>query len=200
MFIGDFEKAVTWSNEAVKGSKRFLDRVWNLAESCTDDPAISDKNEAIIHKTIKKVTEDIDELKMNTAIASMMTMVNEFAANGCTKGDMEQLLLLLSPFAPHIVEELWERLGFAAKYGKMCCQCDWPTYDETKTVDTTVTMAVQVLGKLKGTVTVAMDSEQDAVVEATRRVEKIAKALDGMQIVKVIFVKNKLINLIVKPQ
>jgi len=92
MFIGDFEKAVTWSNEAVKGSKRFLDRVWNLAESCTDDPAISDKNEAIIHKTIKKVTEDIDELKMNTAIASMMTMVNEFAANGCTKGDMEQLL------------------------------------------------------------------------------------------------------------
>ena len=115
MFIGDFEKAVTWSNEAVKGSKRFLDRVWNLAESCTDDPAISDKNEAIIHKTIKKVTEDIDELKMNTAIASMMTMVNEFAANGCTKGDMEQLLLLLSPFAPHIVEELWERLGFVAK-------------------------------------------------------------------------------------
>ena len=96
MFIGDFEKAVTWSNEAVKGSKRFLDRVWNLAESCTDDPAISGKNEAIIHKTIKKVTEDIDELKMNTAIASMMTMVNEFAANGCTKGDMEQLLLLLS--------------------------------------------------------------------------------------------------------
>ena len=126
MFIGDFEKAVTWSNEAVKGSKRFLDRVWNLAESCTDDPAILDKNEAIIHKTIKKVTEDIDELKMNTAIASMMTMVNEFAANGCTKGDMEQLLLLLSPFAPHIVEELWERLGFAAKYVKMFCQCDWP--------------------------------------------------------------------------
>jgi len=98
MFIGDFEKAVTWSNEAVKGSKRFLDRVWNLAESCTDDLAISDKNEAIIHKTIKKVTEDIDELKMNTAIASMMTMANEFAANGCTKGDMEQLLLLLSAY------------------------------------------------------------------------------------------------------
>mgnify|MGYP002136257487 CR=1 FL=1 len=135
MFIGDFEKAVTWSNEAVKGSKRFLDRVWNLSESCTDDPEISAKNEPIIHKTVKKVTEDIDELKMNTAIAAMMSMVNEFAANGCTKGDMEQLLLLLSPFAPHIVEEIWERLGFAAKYGKMCCQCDWPTYDEAKTGD-----------------------------------------------------------------
>ena len=200
MFIGDFEKAVTWSNEAVKGSKRFLDRVWNLAESCTDDPAISDKNEAIIHKTIKKVTEDIDELKMNTAIASMMTMANEFAANGCTKGDMEQLLLLLSPFAPHIVEELWERLGFAAKYGKMCCQCDWPTYDETKTVDTTVTMAVQVLGKLKGTVTVAKDSDQQTVVDAALQLDKVQRQMEGMQIVKVIHVPNKLVNLILKPK
>ena len=200
MFIGDFEKAVTWSNEAVKGSKRFLDRVWNLAESCTDDPAISDKNEAIIHKTIKKVTEDIDELKMNTAIASMMTMVNELAANGCTKGDMEQLLLLLSPFAPHIVEELWERLGFAAKYGKMCCQCDWPTYDETKTVDTTVTMAVQVLGKLKGTVTVAKDSDQQTVVDAALQLDKVQRQMEGMQIVKVIHVPNKLVNLILKPK
>ncbi len=154
MFIGDFEKAVTWSNEAVKGSKRFLDRVWNLAESCADDLAISDKNEAVIHKTVKKVTEDIDELKMNTAIAAMMSMVNEFAANGCTKGDMEQLLLLLSPFAPHIVEEIWERLGFAAKYGKNVLPVRLADYDEAKTVDTTVTMAVQVLGKLKGTVTV----------------------------------------------
>ena len=200
MFIGDFEKAVTWSNEAVKGSKRFLDRVWNLAESCTDDLAISDKNEAIIHKTIKKVTEDIDELKMNTAIASMMTMANEFAANGCTKGDMEQLLLLLSPFAPHIVEELWERLGFAAKYGKMCCQCDWPSYDEAKTVETTVTMAVQVLGKLKGTVTVAKDSDQQTVVEAALQLDKVQRQMDGMQIVKVIHVPNKLVNLILKPK
>ena len=200
MFIGDFEKAVTWSNEAVKGSKRFLDRVWNLAESCTDDLAISDKNEAIIHKTIKKVTEDIDELKMNTAIASMMTMANEFAANSCTKGDMEQLLLLLSPFAPHIVEELWERLGFAAKYGKMCCQCDWPSYDEAKTVETTVTMAVQVLGKLKGTVTVAKDSDQQTVVEAALQLDKVQRQMEGMQIVKVIHVPNKLVNLILKPK
>ena len=200
MFIGDFEKAVTWSNEAVKGSKRFLDRVWNLGESCTDDPGISSKNEAVIHKTVKKVTEDIDELKMNTAIAAMMSMVNEFAANGCTKGDMEQLLLLLSPFAPHIVEEIWERLGFAAKYGKMCCQCDWPTYDETKTVDTTVTMAVQVLGKLKGTVTVPKDSDQQTVVDAAMALDKVQRQMDGMQIVKVIHVPNKLVNLILKPK
>ena len=200
MFIGDFEKAVSWSNEAVKGSKRFLDRCWNLAESCADDPAISAKHEAIIHKTIKKVTQDIDELKMNTAIAAMMTMVNEFSANGCTKGDIEQLLLLLSPFAPHIVEELWEQKGFAEKYGKMACQMPWPEYDESKTVATTAEMAVQVQGKLKGTVTVPVDSDEQTVVDAALQLEKVQRMMDGMQIVKVIHVKNKLVNLILKPQ
>ena len=200
MFIGDFEKVATWSDDAVKGCKRFLDRVWNLAEMATADKTVSEKNEPIIHKTIKKVTDDIDTLKMNTAIAALMTMVNEFYANGLTRGDFEKLLLMLSPFAPHMVEELWEQLGCAAEYGKMAMQMPWPEYDESKTVAAHTEMAVQVNGKLKGTVTVAMDSEQDAVVEAARQVEKIAKALDGMQIVKVIFVKNKLINLIVKPQ
>ena len=200
MFIGDFEKVATWSDDAVKGCKRFLDRVWNLAEMTTADKAVSEKNEPIIHKTIKKVTDDIDTLKMNTAIAALMTMVNEFYANGLTRGDFEKLLLMLSPFAPHMVEELWEQLGCAAEYGKMAMQMPWPEYDESKTVAAHTEMAVQVNGKLKGTVTVAMDSEQDAVVEAARQVEKIAKALDGMQIVKAIFVKNKLINLIVKPQ
>ena len=197
MFIGDFEKVATWSDDAVKGCKRFLDRVWNLAEMATADKAVSEKNEPIIHKTIKKVTDDIDTLKMNTAIAALMTMVNEFYANGLTRGDFEKLLLMLSPFAPHMVEELWEQLGCAAEYGKMAMQMPWPEYDESKTVAAHTEMAVQVNGKLKGTVTVAMDSEQDAVVEAARQVEKIARALDGMQIVKVIFVKNKLINLIV---
>ena len=200
MFIGDFEKVATWSDDAVKGCKRFLDRVWNLAEMATADKTVSEKNEPIIHKTIKKVTDDIDTLKMNTAIAALMTMVNEFYANGLTRGDFEKLLLMLSPFAPHMVEELWEQLGCAAEYGKMAMQMPWPEYDESKTVAAHTEMAVQVNGKLKGTVTVAMDSEQDAVVEAARQVEKISKALDGMQIVKVIFVKNKLINLIVKPQ
>ena len=200
MFIGDFEKVATWSDDAVKGCKRFLDRVWNLAEMATADKTVSEKNEPIIHKTIKKVTDDIDTLKMNTAIAALMTMVNEFYANGLTRGDFEKLLLMLSPFAPHMVEELWEQLGCAAEYGKMAMQMPWPEYDESKTVAAHTEMAVQVNGKLKGTVTVAMDSEQDTVVEAARQVEKIAKALDGMQIVKVIFVKNKLINLIVKPQ
>ena len=200
MFIGDFEKAVSWSNEAVKGSKRFLDRCWNLAESCSDDPEISAKNEATIHKTIKKVTLDIDELKMNTAIAAMMTMVNEFSSNGCSKGDIEQLLLLLSPFAPHMAEELWELKGFAEKYGKMACQMPWPNYDESKTIASTAEMAVQVQGKLKGTIVVPMDSDEQTVVEAATQLEKVQRMMDGMQIVKVIHIKNKLVNLILKPQ
>ena len=200
MFIGDFEKVATWSDDAVKGCKRFLDRVWNLAEMATADKAVSEKNEPIIHKTIKKVTDDIDTLKMNTAIAALMTMVNEFYANGLTRGDFEKLLLMLSPFAPHMVEELWEQLGCAAEYGKMAMQMPWPEYDESKTVAAHVEMAVQVNGKLKGTVTVAVDSDQDTVVAAAGQVEKVAKALIGMQTAKVIFVKNKLVNLIVKPQ
>ena len=199
MFIGDFEKAATWSNDAVKGSKRFLDRVWNLAEQVTDGD-VSAVNETVIHRTVKKVTEDIDSLKMNTAIAALMTMVNEFSSNGCTKGDLRYLLLLLSPFAPHITEELWERLGYASEAGKMACQCPWPTFDESKTVAAALDFAVQVNGKLKGTVTMPVDSEESAVVEAALTVEKVQKATAGMKIVKTIFVKNRLVNLIVKPQ
>ncbi len=199
MFIGDFEKTAAWSDDAVKGSKRFLDRCWNLMDQAADDYAVSAKNESIIHKTIKKVTADIDDLKLNTAIAALMTMVNEFYANGCTKGDLEQLILMLSPFAPHMAEEMWELLGFAEKYGKMAMQSDWPVYDEAKTVDANVEMAVQVNGKLKGTVVVPVNSEQDAVVAAAMEVEKVKKATEGMQVFKTILVKNKLVNLIVKP-
>ena len=200
MFIGDFEKVATWSDDAVKGCKRFLDRVWNLADQVTEEEGVSEKNAPIVHKTIKKVTDDIDTLKMNTAIAALMAMVNEFYANGVSRGDFEALLLMLSPFAPHMVEELWEQKGFAAKYeGKMAMQCDWPVYDESKTVASTAEMAVQVGGKLKGTIIVPVDSDQDTVVEAAKANEKVAKAIAGMQIVKVIHVKNKLVNLIVKP-
>ena len=200
MFIGDFEKVATWSDDAVKGCKRFLDRVWNLANQVTEEEGISEKNAPIVHKTIKKVTDDIDTLKMNTAIAALMAMVNEFYSNGLSRGDFEALLLMLSPFAPHMVEELWEQKGFAAKHeGKMAMQCAWPEYDESKTVASSVEMAVQVGGKLKGTITVPVDSNQESVVEAAKANEKVAKAIAGMQIVKVIHVKNKLVNLIVKP-
>ena len=200
MFVGDFEQAATWSTEAVKGSKRFLDRVWNLAEGAAESYDVTPANEAVLHKTIKKVTDDIDSLKMNTAIAAMMTAVNELTANGVTRGDMRTLLLLLNPFAPHITEELWEMLGFAAKEGKMCCQADWPAYDESKTVASTVDMAVQVNGKLKGAISMPVDSGEKDVVDAALAVEKVQKATEGMKIVKTILVKNRLVNLIVKPQ
>jgi leucyl-tRNA synthetase len=200
MFVGDFEQAAIWSTEAVKGSKRFLDRVWNLAENASESYDVTPANEPILHKTIKKVTDDIDNLKMNTAIAAMMTAVNELSANGVTRGDLRTLILLLNPFAPHITEELWENLGFAAQTGKMCCQAEWPVYDESKTVASTVDMAVQVNGKLKGSITMPADSEEQAVVDAALAVEKVQKATEGMKIVKTIHVKNRLVNLIVKPQ
>ena len=199
MFIGDFEKTATWSTNAVRGCKKFLDRCWNLMDMAEDNDQISAKNESIIHKTIKKVTSDIDELKMNTAIAALMALVNAFYSNGLTKGDLSMLMLMLSPFAPLMVEEMWELTGFAAKSGKMAMQMDWPTYDEAKTIDANVEMAVQVNGKLKGTVNVPVDSDEAAVMEAVKAVEKVQKATEGMAVVKTILVKNKLINLIVKP-
>ncbi len=199
MFIGDFEKTATWSDDAVKGSKRFLDRCWNLMDMAQDSYEVSKKNESVIHKTIKKVGEDIEALKLNTAIAALMTMVNEFYANGVSRGDLEYLMLLLSPFAPHMVEEMWELLGFAEKTGKMAMQMAWPKYDEAKTVDATREMAVQVNGKLRSTIIVASDADEETVIAAACADEKIKRHMEGMQIVKTIVVKNKLINLILKP-
>ena len=200
MFLGDFEKAAPWQATAVKGCERFLDRVWTMAEGASESYEVTPANEPIIHKTIKKVTEDIDTLKMNTAIAAMMTMVNEMSSNGVTRGDMKYLIQLLNPFAPHITEELWEKLGFAAQTGKLCCLSDWPEHDEGKTVAATVEIAIQVNGKMKGTTHVANGCTQDEAQAAALQVDKVIKATEGMQIVKVIYVKNRLINLIVKPQ
>ena len=200
MFIGDFEKTATWSDDAVKGSKRFLDRVWNLMDRAEENENVSAKNEASIHKTIKKVGSDIDNLKMNTAIAALMTLVNEFYDKGLTKGDLGQLLLLLSPFAPHMVEEMWELEGFAAKTGKMAMQMAWPVYDETKTVDATKEMAVQINGKLRSSIVVDAAADDEAVIAAACADEKVRRYLEGMKIVKTIVVKGRLINLILKPE
>ena len=172
--------------------------LWNLADLVTDEEGVSEKNAPIVHKTIKKVTDDIDTPKMNTALAAQMTMVNELYSNGLSRGDFEALLLMLSPFAPHMVEELGEQKGYAAKYGKMAMQMPWPEYDESKTVASHVEMAVQVLGKLRGTINVPVDSDQETVVAEALKQEKVAKFTEGKQIVKVIHVKNKLVNLIVK--
>ena len=200
MFIGDFEKSAAWSDNAVKGCRRFLDRVWNLAEMVTDDPDCSEKNEGAVHRTIKKVSVDIEAMKFNTAIASLMALVNDFYQNGLSKGDMEQLLLLLSPFAPHMVEELWETMGYAAKRGGMACRQPWPKYDESKTVESVVTVAVQVGGKMKTTIQVPLDSDEETVVKAAMADNKVAKLAEGMELVKTILVKNKLVNLIFRPK
>ena len=198
MFIGDFEKAAAWSANAVKGCKRFLDRVWNLCEMEHMGNEYSPANESAIHKAIKKVSNDIEAMKFNTAIATLMALVNDFYANGASRGDMKALLLMLSPFAPHLVEEQWELLGFAAEEGKMASLTAWPEYDESKTVDATVEMAVQVLGKLKGTIKVPTDSDQETVVAAAMELEKVQKLAEGKKVVKVIHVPNKLVNLILK--
>ncbi len=197
MFIGDFEKAAAWSANAVKGCKRFLDRVWNLAtEQEHVGEEYSKANESAVHKAIKKVSEDIEAMKFNTAIATLMALVNDFYANGASRGDMRALLLMLSPFAPHMCEELWEMAGYG---GQVCLQA-WPEYDASKTVSATVQMAVQVSGKVKANIVVPADSSDEEIVAAALADEKIAKLAEGMTLVKSIVVKGKLVSLIFKPQ
>ena len=197
MFIGDFEKAAAWSANAVKGCKRFLDRVWNLAtEQEHTGEEYSKANESAVHKAIKKVSEDIEAMKFNTAIATLMALVNDFYANGASRGDMKALLLMLSPFAPHMCEELWEMAGYG---GEVCLQA-WPEYDESKTVSATVQMAVQVSGKVKANIIVPAESSDEEIVAAALADEKIVKLSQGMTLVKSIVVKGKLVSLIFKPQ
>ncbi|MBD9248633.1 MAG: leucine--tRNA ligase [Clostridiales bacterium] len=196
MFIGDFEKAAAWSDNAVKGCKRFLDRIWNLADQVKDADAYGKDNEAAIHKTIKKVSDDIENMKFNTAIAALMSLTNQFYDKGVNKTEFKTMLQLLSPFAPHMADELWERFGFEG----MACTSSWPVYDESKTVASEVTIAVQVGGKLKTTVTIPTDSEQDAVLAVVTADSKIQKLMEGKDLVKVIHVPNKLMNLILKPK
>ena len=196
MFIGDFEKAATWSPNAVKGCKRFLDRVWAMAESVTGDAAeYSAENMSRMHKTVKKVTEDIDALKPNTAIAALMTLLNEIGDH-CNRAELKTFLQLLSPFAPHICDELWERKGFEG----ICSVSPWPAYSEEKCRDQTVTLAVQVNGKLRGTIQAEADCADESAVAAALADEKVARFLakQGGSLRKSIVVKNKLVNLIVK--
>ncbi|MDR1116864.1 MAG: leucine--tRNA ligase [Oscillospiraceae bacterium] len=194
MFIGDFEKTATWSSAAVKGCKRFLERLWNLSEKAADDLNVSAKYEAAIHKTIKKVTEDIEELKFNTAIAALMSLLNMYQDGGATKGDVAMLLQLLDPFAPHCAQELWEMLGFEG----LLSAAEWPKYDETKTRDEKVTFAIQVNGKLRSTVELDAGVSDGELTAAVKAESKTARFIEGMEIIKVIIVKGKLVNLIVK--
>ena len=196
MFIGDFEKAATWSPKAVKGCKRFLDRVWAMAENVSDmETEYSKANTSLMHKTIKKVTEDIDNLKPNTAIAALMTLINQIDKT-CNRAELKTVLQLLSPFAPHICDEIWEQKG----YEGICSISAWPQYSEEKCKDSEINIAVQVNGKMRGTVLMDADLSDEQVVANVIADEKISRFLakQGGSIVKTIVVKNKLVNLIVK--
>ncbi|WP_443600669.1 leucine--tRNA ligase [Agathobaculum sp.] len=194
MFIGDFEKAAPWSPKSIKGCRRFLERVWSLAEKVQDGDEYSKEHEALMHRTIKKVGEDADSLKANTAIAALMTMLNEFYDKGVNKAEYKTFLALLNPFAPHITEELWQQLGETG----LLSVAPWPAYDEAKTVESTVEMAVQVNGKLKGTIKLAADADKQVAIDAALAEEKVQHAIEGKQIVKQIVVPGKIVNLVVK--
>ncbi len=195
MFLGDFEKAAPWSQNAVKGCRRFLERVWALYDEVQPGDTYSAKNEGAMHKTIKKVTEDIENLKFNTAIAALMSLLNTFGDNGVNRAEYQTFITLLDPFAPHICEELNERMG-----GKeMLVHAAWPTYEESKTVDATVEIAVQINGKVKTTIQVGAEEEQESIREKAMAEPKIAGALQGMQVVKVIVIPGRIVNIEVKP-
>ena len=195
MFLGDFEKAAPWSQNAVKGCRRFLERVWALFDQVQPGDSYSQKNEGEMHKTIKKVTEDIENLKFNTAIAALMSLLNTFGDNGVNEAEYKTFILLLSTFAPHICEELNERMG-----GKeMLVYAPWPKYDESKTVDDTLEIGVQINGKVKGTVWIGAQDTKEQIQEKAMAEPKVAAALEGMQVVKVIVIPGRIVNIVVKP-
>ncbi|MDD6878383.1 MAG: leucine--tRNA ligase, partial [Clostridiaceae bacterium] len=195
MFLGDFEKAAPWSSQSIKGCRRFLERICELADRVTPGDTYSAANEAAMHKTIRKVSADIEEMKFNTAIASLMTLLNQFAEKGCNRAEFATFITLVNPFAPHITEELWHTMGLGEGFLSIA---PWPAYDESKTVDAEIEMAVQVNGKLKAVVKLPADADEDAARAAALADEKVAAAVEGKNIVKVIVIRGKIINIVVK--
>ncbi len=196
LFMGDYEKATPWSENGVKGCKRFLDRVWALQDMLTDNPELSDDLSGAFHRTLKKVTNDIEAMKFNTAIAAMMALINQVYEKGSiTRGEWQMLLSMLNPFAPHITEEMWELAGFEG----MLVTAPWPAYDEAKCVEATVEIVVQVNGKIKSRLNIPADGEAAAIIAMAKADEKVAEAIEGMTIVKELYVPKKLVNIVVKP-
>ena len=192
MFIGDFEKAAPWNSDSIKGCKRFIEKYWNLQEKVVDGDEYTPDMEALMHKTIKKVTEDIDNLKANTAIAAMMSLVNELTSKGCNKAELKTLTILLNPFAPHVTEEMWEVMSF----GGMVNQAEWPKYDEEKTKENNVEIVLQIMGKVRAKITVPVDMAKDDVLAAAKAEPKMAELLAGKEIKKEIYVPGKLVNFV----
>ncbi len=193
MFIGDFEKAAPWNSDSIKGCKRFVERYWNLQEIVADGDGYSSDLEALMHKTIKKVTEDIDNLKCNTAIAAMMTLLNKvYEKKSITRAELRDLTIMLNPFAPHVTEELWEKMDF----GGAVHDAKWPEYDESKTVENSVEIVLQIMGKVRSRMTIPVDMPKDEVIALAKADEKIAAAIEGKTIKKEIYVPNKLVNIV----
>ena len=195
LFMGDYEKASPWSENSVKGCKRFIDRTWNLQTIMSDEQGYSKKLETSFHKAIKKVSEDIETLKYNTAIATLMALLNEiYDAGSITKDELKTFITLLNPFAPHVTEEINERLGFDT----MLAVTPWPQYDEAKCVDNEIEIAVQVNGKIKARLLIPADADSDTAIAAAKANAAVAAAIDGKTSVKEIYVKGRLVNLVVR--
>jgi len=194
LFMGDYEQAAPWSENSVKGCKRFIDRIWNLQEILVDGNDYSKELSSAFHKTVKKVSEDIETLKYNTAIAALMTLLNDIYAKGSiNKAELKTFLLLVNPFAPHITEEMWEVCG----YGKMIAlDGSWPTFDEAKCVDDEIEIVVQICGKIKAKLMVATSASKDEMLAAAKKA--VENELNGKQIVKEIVVPGKLVNIVAK--
>lgn len=196
MFIGDFEKAAPWSSSSIRGCQRFLERYWNMQGILSQETGIRTSLEGSFHKAIKKVGEDIENLKFNTAIATLMALINEIYDSGSvTRDELKIFTILLNPFAPHITEELWETCGFDSK---MVAQQQWPQYEEAKCKDSSVEIAVQLNGKLRARITVATDIDREGALEAAKSDAKVADALQGKSIIKEIYVPGKLVNIVAK--
>lgn len=195
LFMGDYEKAAPWSESSVKGCKRFVDRIWALQDKVVDSDEYSDKLRSLMHKTIKKVSDDIESMKFNTAIAAMMTLLNEiYNVGSITKKEFRDLLIILNPFAPHVTEELYQLIGCEGVLDEQ----EWVTYDEALCKDDTIEIVCQINGKVKSKLTIPTDAAKDDVIALTKADEAIVKATEGKNIVKEIYVPNKLVNLVVK--
>lgn len=196
LFMGDYEQAAPWSESSVKGCKRFIDRVFNLQEILTDGDEYSKKLMSAMHKTVKKVSEDIEQMKYNTAIAALMTLLNKIYENGkINRAELKTLIILVNPFAPHVTEEMWANCG----YGEMLAKdAKWPSFDEAKCIDSTVEIVVQINGKIRARLSVPTDIESDKAIALAKKDEGIAAALEGKNIIKEIYVKGKLVNIVAK--
>ena len=195
LFMGDYEKAAPWSESSVKGCKRFVDRIWALQDKVVDSDEYSDKLRSLMHKTIKKVSDDIESMKFNTAIAAMMTLLNEiYNVGSITKKEFRDLLIILNPFAPHVTEELYQIIGCEGVLDEQ----EWVTYDEALCKDDTIEIVCQINGKVKSKLTIPTDAAKDVVIALAKADEAIVKATEGKNIVKEIYVPNKLVNLVVK--